>query len=161
MVGAGQLWLAAITTSQNDFVSLIGPAMLGGVGLSLLFVPISIAILSAVPPAVVPKATAFQSLSLQLGGSFSTAALVTLLAQRNAFHQETLAQSRAHQPFAHLLGDHGTIAQFDALIVPQATVMSFADCQFALGILAFVLMPVILVLPGRRRDAVRVQAAMD
>ena len=163
MVGIAQLWLAAITTSQNDFGSLVGQAMLGGIGLSLLFVPLSIAILSAVPPAVVPKATAFQSLSLQLGGSFSTAALVTLLAQRNAFHQETLAQyaSRAHAPFDLLLRAHGTIAQFYGLVVQQATVMSFADCQFALGILAFVLMPVILVLPARRRDAGHVQAALD
>src|SRR6202790_4827623 len=92
LIGFSQIWLGYITASQNDFNSPLGPAVLAGVGLAMLFVPISIAVLSAIPPEMVPKAASFQSLSLQLGGSFSTAALITLLARRNAFHQAILAR---------------------------------------------------------------------
>jgi DHA2 family multidrug resistance protein len=163
MIAVAQIWLSFITTSQNDFGSLVGPAILGGVGLSMLFTPISIAVLSAVPPQVAPKATAFQSLSLQLGGSLSTAALVTLLARRGAFHQEALAGNAnyangAVQQLASL--PHG-IAQLYQQISVQATTLAYADAQLALGVLTLVLMPLIFVMPRRRKGAGPVQASLD
>lgn len=162
-VGTSQLWLGSITTPASSFGLLAGPAILGGIGLSFLFVPISIAVLSAVPVQIVPKAAAFQSLSLQLGGSFSTAALVTLLAQRNAFHQDVLAQfaTPARAPFEALLRDHGSVARFYAQVLNQASVMSFADAQYALGALTFILMPLVFVLPKRRSGGGPVQAVVD
>ncbi len=163
MIGVAQIWLAFITTTQNDFGSLVGPAILGGVGLSMLFTPISIAVLSAVPPQVAPKATAFQSLSLQLGGSLSTAALVTLLARRSAFHQDVLAGSAtyANGALQQLLQQPHAIAQFYRQILLQASALSYADAQFALGVLTLVLMPLIFVMPRRRSGAGPVQASVE
>jgi DHA2 family multidrug resistance protein len=160
LIGASQIWLGFRTTAISDFTTLVGPAIVGGLGLSLLFVPISIAVLSAVPPEIVPKATAFQSLSLQLGGSFSTAALVTFLARRDAFHQTVLAQgatvanpaiqnlaSQTHAPLHQVFGNvAGIVSQ-------QAITMAYADCQWALGALTFILVPLVFVLPRRRRGA--------
>jgi DHA2 family multidrug resistance protein len=154
-IAFSQLWLASITTPQSEFLTLLLPAVLGGVGIAFVFVPMSIVVLSSVPPQIVPKATAFQSLSFQLGGSFSVAALVTLIARRTAFHQDVLAQfaSTAHPPFARLLHEHGSVAQFYAQVVQQATVLAFADAQYALGTLTFALVPLILILPRRRRNS--------
>jgi len=159
LIGVSQIWLGYITTSQNDFVSLLGPAIMAGIGLAMLFVPISIAVLSAVPPEAVPKAAAFQSLSLQLGGSFSTAALITLLARRNAFHQSVLAQSATPDNTALqvLIGQtHSASAAIGNMyqqILTQAGVMAYADAQFALGALTFFLLPLVFVLPRRRKGA--------
>ena len=162
LIGTAQIWLGYLTTSSNDFVSLVPPAIMGGIGLSMLFVPISIAILSAIPPDVIPKATSFQSLSLQLGGSFSTAGLVTLLSQRNAFHQETLvAHATPNMNVQQLLQEHGTLGNLYHQIVIQATTMSYADAQFALGALAFALMPLILIMPKRRSGGPKVEVALD
>lgn len=152
LIGTAQIWLGFITTTGTDFATLAGPAIMSGIGLSLVFVPLSIAVLSALPPAVVPKAAAFNSLALQLGGSFSTAALVTLLARRNSFHQEILA---AHANLSNvavqsLLANHGSVGNLYATILAQAAAMSYADAQFSLGLLAFALMPLILLLPRRR-----------
>jgi DHA2 family multidrug resistance protein len=162
-VGAGQLWLGYVTTSNSDFNSMLGPAILGGLGLSMLFVPISIAVLSGVPAEVAPKATAFQSLSLQLGGSFSTAALITLLARRAAFHQEVLVghATAASVPLQKLLAQPGALGQLYRQIVVQATTLSYADCQFALGALTFLLMPLILLMPRRRSHSGPVTAAIE
>lgn len=159
LIGASQIWLGNITTSQNDFNSLVGPAVMAGIGLGLLFVPINIAVLSAIPPEMVPKATSFQALSLQLGGSFSTAALVTLLARRTAFHQTVLAQSATPANIAlQLLGQQthsatAAVMNLYQLIVQQASVMAYADAQWALGALTFFLLPLVFVLPRRRRGA--------
>ncbi|HTW84202.1 MAG TPA: DHA2 family efflux MFS transporter permease subunit [Candidatus Sulfotelmatobacter sp.] len=157
LIGTSQIWLGYLTTTQTSFAQLCGPAIVAGLGLALLFTPLSIAILSAVPPQVVPKATAFQQLSLQLGGSFSTAALVTLLARREAFHQTTLAANAtpdniAFQQLAQ--AGHSTALAVATLyqdIVAQAYTMAYADAQWALGALAFVLLPLVFVLPKRRR----------
>jgi DHA2 family multidrug resistance protein len=159
LIGASQIWLGYITTTQNDFNSLVGPAIMAGVGLALLFVPISIAVLSSIPPEVVPKAAAFQSLSLQLGGSFSTAALITLLSQRNAFHQAVLSETATHGNIAmqNLLqqshNQPATLSMVYQQILAQSGAMAYADCQFALGALTFVLVPLVFVLPKRRRGA--------
>ena len=161
LIGVSQIWLGYITTSLNDFNSLLGPAIMAGVGLGLLFVPISIAVLSAIPPDMIPKATSFQALSLQLGGSFSTAALITLLARRNAFHQSVLADAANPGNIALqnlIQATHNTGAAVGNLyqqILIQSTVMAYADCQWALGALTFVLLPLVFVLPRRKKDAPR------
>ncbi len=159
LVGFSQIWLGYVTTSQNDFASLVGPAVMAGIGLALIFTPLSIAVLGAVPPDAVSKATAFQSLALQLGGSFSTAGLITLLARREAFHQTVLASSaNAANPALQILAERthslsAALTNMYFLIQQQATTMAYADCQWALGALTFVLLPLVFVLPRRRKGA--------
>ena len=163
LIGSGQIWLGMITTTGNSFATLVPPAIISGIGLAFVFVPLSIAVLGALPPAVAPKAAAFNSLSLQLGGSFSTAGLVTLLAQRTAFHQEILAQHATRSSIAvqDFLANHGSIGSLYGIIVSQATALSYADAQLALGVLAFLLMPLILVLPKRRKDVGKIEISVE
>ena len=168
LIGIAQIWLGYRTTSNADFAALVPPAILGGIGLAMLFVPISIAVLSAIPQEIIPKATAFQSLSLQLGGSFSTAALVTLLQQRNAFHQSILAaganpanpaiillQQHTHQPLAQVM------AQVYGQIQQQSITMAYADANWALGALTFVLLPLVFVMPRPRKSAVPIEIPVE
>jgi DHA2 family multidrug resistance protein len=155
LVGFSQLWFAQITTSSTDFWTLVPPNMMSGLGLSMLFVPISLAILGGVPPQVVPKAASFQSLSQQLGGSISTAALITLLARRQAFHQEILAAhvQPAWRPYATFIGAHGSLTQLYADVLNEVSALSYADAQLAIGVLAFVLLPVVFILPKKKSGA--------
>jgi DHA2 family multidrug resistance protein len=159
LIGIGQIWLSLITTTGTDFPALVPPAVTSGIGLSMVFTPLSIAVLSALPLDVVPKAAAFNSLALQLGGSFSTAGLVTLLARRNGFHQDVLAAhaARSNPAVQSLLEHHGSIGGLYGTILAQASAMSYADAQLSLGALAFALMPLILLLPKRRPSAARIE----
>jgi DHA2 family multidrug resistance protein len=153
LVGISQFWFAHITTSGNDFGTLVMPNIINGCGLSLLFIPISIAMLNGLNPQTIPKAAAFQSLATQLGGSISTAVLVTLLSRRAAFHQDVLAGfiQPAYGPIARFLGEQGSIGQLYGTVLREASVMSFADCQFVLGVLAIALLPLVFVLPKKRQ----------
>ncbi|GAC1586566.1 MAG: MDR family MFS transporter [Candidatus Velthaea sp.] len=159
LIGIGQIWLGFITTTTSDFGTLVPPAIVSGIGLALVFTPLSIAVLGALPPQIAPKAAAFNSLSLQLGGSFSTAALITLLARRTALHQDVLSQHITHGNIAlqNLLAHHGSLGQVYATVVAQASTMAYADAQLALGALTFVLMPLILILPKRRKDVGKIE----
>lgn len=148
------LWLAHVTTSMSPFWTLAWPVMFAGLGLSLLWIPLSIAILSAVPAEVAPKATSFIALSLQLGGSISTALLVTFLAHREAFHQAVLAgnvnlANAAVRSFAA----HGQLATLYQTIVQQANTMAYADASFILGVLTLCCTPLVFVMQRARRKS--------
>jgi DHA2 family multidrug resistance protein len=163
LIGISQLWFGEITTSQTDFLTLVPPNMMSGIGLSMLFVPISLAILGGVPPQAVPKAAAFQSLSQQLGGSISTAALVTLLARREAFHQDALAAqaTRSALPITNFLTAHGSIGQFYGTVLNEVSALSYADAQFAIGILAIVLIPIVFIMPKKKTGAPKVTPVFE
>ena len=85
LIGASQIWLGYITTSLNDFNSLVGPAIMAGVGLGLLFVPIQVVVLFAFARltfGVTIHGSAIATLGLALLGSWSFAGLGLLCAAR-------------------------------------------------------------------------------
>ena len=114
LIGISQFWFATITTSSNDFGTLVLPNIINGIGLSLLFIPISIAMLNGLNPQTIPKAASVPeplepTRRFALNGDSRDAAL----ARRNAFHQDTLAQfiQPAYAPVARFLGEHGSLGQ--------------------------------------------------
>jgi MFS transporter, DHA2 family, multidrug resistance protein len=148
------VWLGAVTTSNSPFWTLAVPVMFAGFGLALLWIPLSVAVLSAVPQAIAPNATAFIQLSLQLGGSISTAALVTFLAHREAFHQTILAGNAtlANVAVRHMV-QTGGLATLYQTILQEANTMSYADASHVLGILTLCCAPLVLVMERARRQA--------
>ncbi|HEY5256782.1 MAG TPA: DHA2 family efflux MFS transporter permease subunit, partial [Candidatus Baltobacteraceae bacterium] len=82
---------AAVVTTQSTFETFVAPLFVGGIGFGMIFVPLSVAVLSSVQGIDTQKATSLQSLCQQLGGSIATASLVTLLDRRSAFHLDALA----------------------------------------------------------------------
>jgi len=154
-LAASNLWLAQVTTSISPFWTLAFPVMFSGFGLSLLWIPLSIAILSSVPAEVAPKATAFVNLSLQLGGSISTAVLVTFLAHREAFHQTALAgNANLANVAVRSIAQHGHLAALYQMILQQANTMAYADASFILGVLTLCCTPLVFVMQkARRRSA--------
>jgi DHA2 family multidrug resistance protein len=114
----------------------------------MLFVPISIAVLSSVPQQVAPKAVSFTSLSVQLGGSISTAILVTLLDRRAASHLSDLAGTATlHNPAVReFMTHHLPLAELFGIINRQATTLAFADASLFLAALSLVLAPLVIFL---------------
>jgi DHA2 family multidrug resistance protein len=152
VLAVSNFWLAHVTTSNSPFWTLAFPVMFSGFGLSLLWIPLSIAILGSVPAQVAPKATAFTNLSLQLGGSVSTAVLVTFLAHREAFHQTVLAggANLANAAVRNIV-QHGQLVHLYQLILQQANTMAYADASFILGVLTLCCTPLVFVMQKARR----------
>ena len=153
-LAASNLWLAYVTTSNSSFWTLALPVMFSGFGLSLLWIPLSIAILAAVPAEVAPKATAFTNLSVQLGGSISTALLVTLLAHREAFHQTALAANANLTNVAvRSAVQHGHLNALYQAILQQANTMAYADASFILAVLTACCTPLVFAMRRPRRHS--------
>ncbi|MDE2481977.1 MAG: DHA2 family efflux MFS transporter permease subunit [bacterium] len=156
IVAVANFLTARVLTTQSVFSTFVFPLVLGGVGFGMLFVPLSVAVLSSVQGPDTQKATSLLSLFQQLGGSISTAVLVTLLDRRGAFHQDILAArvTLANPAVQRAMQAHAPLAALAGLVQQQAATMAFADAFFFLGAVTLVLTPLVLLLRGTRKHHV-------
>jgi hypothetical protein len=145
--------IALHMTPSSDFGAFVIPMMISGVGQSLLLVPLLIAMVSSVKPADAPKTSSFVSLSVQLGGSISSALLIAFFDQRTFFHSDVyrsslgLANPVVNRLMTSLPHAPAMIAQ---LLARQSANAGFADAVILLAPLALVsLVPVWLLLIRR------------
>lgn len=155
IVAIANFWNAGIITTDSTFWTFGGPLILGGIGFGMIFVPLSVAVLSSVKGPDTQKATSLLSLFQQLGASISTAVLVTLLDRRSAQHFDTLSGSITRNSVAALqfLQHHASPIVLAQLIGQQATAMAFADAFYFLGAITLLLTPLALLLRMPKRAA--------
>jgi DHA2 family multidrug resistance protein len=169
LLGAGFLIVALanylnarIITTESDFGTFVSVLVLGGAGFGLLFVPLSVTVLNAVSGADTQKATSLLSLCQQLGGSISTATLVTLLDRRGAEHLSHLAgeiTARNHAVELYI-AQHRPMGQLFGIVSQQATTMSFADAFVFLAVITVLLTPLVLLLKAPKQRSTTA-AAVD
>jgi len=129
-VVAGMSWLSRISPGAGYLGGVLGPMLLIGAGMGLVFVPLTIASLAGVRPEDSGAASSMVNVTQQVGGSLGLAILVTAFssASRNAArHQVThLAPLvQAHQIVVHGMASAFTLAAiFDicALLVVLAII---------------------------------------
>jgi len=148
VVAIANVMQARVTTTDSTFWTFGWPLVIGGAGFGMLFLPLSIAVLSSVHGADTQKATSLISLCQQLGGSISTACLVTLLDRRGAAHQSDLAGSMTLRNHALVtaIAHHAPIANVYGIVLAQSTTMAFADAFAFLGVITLLLTPLVLLL---------------
>jgi len=161
--GLTMLWLGNINL-EAGYWDFVWPQVLQGLGLSLLFVPLTTVSMATIEPQRMGYATSLFNLMRNIGGSVGIAVTGTLLARRR-------------QAFGSLLGEHVTLfdpttsevlAQLKAafmartgdavaatnqayvvlygMVQRQAAMVSFVMIFRLLGILFFVLLPLVLLM---------------
>jgi MFS transporter, DHA2 family, multidrug resistance protein len=148
IVAIANFQTTAVLTTNSVFGTFVWPLVFGGIGFGMLFVPLTVSVLSSVQGPETQKATSLLSLFQQLGGSVSTAILVTLLDRRGAFHQDHLAASvnLSEPAFQHALAAHAPLTSVAAQVSEQATTLAFGDAFFFLGVITLVFTPLVLFL---------------
>jgi DHA2 family multidrug resistance protein len=66
------------------------PLIIRGIGLGLIFIPLTTLSLSGLTGRDIPQGTALANMIRQLGGSFGTAIMTTYISTRTKFHVDTL-----------------------------------------------------------------------
>jgi MFS transporter, DHA2 family, multidrug resistance protein len=148
IVSIANVLTAQVLTTDSVFATFLFPLIFGGIGFGMIFVPLAVTVLSSVQGLDTQKATSLQNLFQQLGGSISTAVLVTLLDRRSAFHQDRLAASvtLSNPAVQNAIAHHTTLSSVSALVAQQASTMSFADAFYFLGVVTLLLSPLVLLL---------------
>jgi DHA2 family multidrug resistance protein len=145
VIGTGWSMLAASNLDLNiSFWSISAARMSQVIWLPFLFIPLSAVSYVGLPPGRSNEASALINLMRNLGGSVGVSFVTTMLAERTQFHHARLAE---HITAYNGFGWDTPLAPINALVQAQASIMSYLDIFWLLGILALVAAPAILLLP--------------
>jgi DHA2 family multidrug resistance protein len=162
------MWKHAHFTTESGFHDFFWPLIFRGVGLGLIFVPLTNLALADLPMAKIPNGTGLFNLMRQLGGSVGIALSATLVQRFTAIHRADLMASvtpyseatreRLSQITNTLIarGDVPAMAQTKAvgflngLVTQQAMMLSFEQLFLMFGAV-FVLSLLLLPLMHRAR----------
>ncbi len=164
-------WMSRILTSDTSEDQMYWPLVLRGVGLGLLFVPITSLSLSTLKGKEIGDGAAFTGMMRQLGGSFGIAIITTLIARFNQQHRVDLVSNLDKTKFVVQnqiqLIQKGFMARgytfnqamnktyqvLDIKVMKQASVLSFMDIFLYLGVVFLLCIPVVLILKTGKKAA--------
>lgn len=156
-------WMFSILTPDTGEEHMFWPLILRGIGLGLLFVPITTLSLSTLKGKSIGEGAAFTGMMRQLGGSFGIAIITTFISR---FAQQHRVDLVSHQSMANFEVQQrvqqlkmGFMSQgfstnealgkahqvMDMQVTQQAMVLSYMDVFMYLGILFLLCIPIILI----------------
>ncbi len=166
-------WMHILITSDTGAELMFWPLVVRGVGLGLLFVPITTLALSTLKGKEIGEGAAFTGMMRQLGGSFGIAIITTMISRLNQQHRVDLipnfsavnmqVQERIQQ-LQHFFISKGFSADealkrayklLDLSIIKQSTILSYMDIFLYLGLLFLVCVPFVLLIKNGTRKVNR------
>ncbi|MAW94769.1 MAG: MFS transporter [Leeuwenhoekiella sp.] len=158
------LWMHSLLTPDTSSEAMFWPLVLRGMGLGLLFVPITTLALSTLKGAEIGEGAAFTGMMRQLGGSFGIAIITTMISRLNQQHRidlipnlsavnaktqqsiNGLQQMSMGKGFSFNEALDRAYQVLDGKIMLQSTVLTYMDVFLYLGILFLICVPFVLML---------------
>jgi len=152
------------TSADNFFWMLI----VRGLGMGMLFIPITTLSLSTLKGQQIGQGAAFTGMMRQLGGSFGVAIITTFMATQNMVHRNDLVsrldtnniyvqqrvQNLQHSFMAKGMTPDVALATgyktLDFAITKQAAVLSYMDVFLYLGLMFLICIPFVLMVKGNK-----------
>jgi DHA2 family multidrug resistance protein len=160
-----------LQAGPHDFLV---PQIVQGLGMALVFVPLTTIAMDPIPLQSMGYATSIYSLMRNIGASIGISFVTTMLARRSQFHQTRLVEAvttyspdvhRAVGELGQAVGTAGTgttgaaregLAMIYAEVQRQASVLSFIELFYVLGVMFLASVPLVWVMrrpSGGRRPA--------
>jgi len=158
------LWMHNLITPDTSSEAMFWPLVVRGMGLGLLFVPITTLALSTLKGAEIGEGAAFTGMMRQLGGSFGIAIMTTMISRFNQQHRvdlipnisavDPLTQQRIaglqqafiSKGFSFNEALNKAYQLLDSTIMLQSTVLTYMEVFLYLGILFLICVPFVLML---------------
>ncbi|MEN6355761.1 MAG: DHA2 family efflux MFS transporter permease subunit [Armatimonadota bacterium] len=149
---------------QISFWDAAYPRIIMGIGLAFLFVPLATVTFAFLSRERTGSATGIFNLMRNIGGSVGIAAVNTLLARREQFHQSRLVENISTFNPTFQQWFNGAVAGLTAagqsylnaqkqaigiayqMVIRQAAMMSFVDAFWLLGVVMIVLLPLVFLM---------------
>lgn len=163
------LWGYKILTPDTPKEAFFWMLIVRGLGLSLLFIPITTLALSTLRGQQIGQGASFTGMMRQLGGSFGIAVITTFMANRNVLYKSNVAAkldvnsldvqqrimglkqsfiAKGMTPDAALNAAYRIL---DLSATKQAAVLSYMDVFLYIGIMFLICIPFILFVKQRKR----------
>ena len=160
---------------QTGESALFWPLNIRSIGTVAMFLPLTLATIGPIPKKDIAAATAFFSLTRQLGGSIGVAALTTILGNRQTYHRAmmlshldpanpdvlnrvaTFSAGFMNKGMDPTTAKAQALGALDGMVRLQSAILAFNDCFWLVGVLIVVTMPLIFVL-GKPPKGIAVDA---
>ncbi len=162
-------------TAQEDFFWML---IFRGVGMALLFIPITTLSLSTLKGEQIGQGAAFTGMMRQLGGSFGIAIIISFMSRRNSMHSAYLSENiTSDNPLwqqrlngmIHSLMSKGmsvadatkaAYASIKGEITKQAAVLSYMDVFLYLGLIFIICIPFMMMVKSNKKQKIDLSNAM-
>jgi MFS transporter, DHA2 family, multidrug resistance protein len=149
-----------------------------GIGMGMLFIPITTLSLSTLKGQEIGQGAAFTGMMRQLGGSFGIALITTFLSRQNIVHRTALVSKldtnnpavlQRIQGMQHAFINKGMATDvalkasytgLDRMVTKQAAVLSYMDVFLYLGILFLLCVPFVIMVKGNKKKKLDLSEAM-
>lgn len=157
-------WMYVLITPDTGGEHMFWPLVIRGMGLGLLFVPITTLSLSTLKGKNIGDGAAFTGMMRQLGGSFGIAIITTLISRWTQQHRielipnitavSTKVQDRIHglqqmfmaKGFSANNALDKAYAAMDGMIMKQGTILSYMDVFLFMGVIFLICVPFVLLI---------------
>ena len=162
IVGAGTLWQFSMLSLDTGYWNLFWPQFIQGLGLALLFVPLTTITMAPIAREKMGNATSIFNLTRNMGGSIGIAMVQTV---QSRFTQKHINYLSAHvTPFdpqaSQLLdrmtaqmGHQSALAALFGIIQSQAAMLAFVDVFRILALMFLAMLPLLLIMKRPQRGA--------
>lgn len=170
-------WGYKILTPDTGKDAFFWMLIVRGLGMGMLFIPITTLSLSTLKGQQIGQGAAFTGMMRQLGGSFGVALITTFMSRRNVQHRSDLvsnldpsnpAVQQRIQGMQHSFMAKGMTADkalqssyqsLDYIVSKQAAVLSYMEVFLYLGVLFLLCVPFVLMVKGNRGKKVDLSQA--
>ena len=164
------MWLLSRITLDAGQDELFWPLILRGVGLGMIFVPLTNATVSGLPMHLLGQGTGLFNLMRQLGGSLGIAIMATMLSRLSSIEKSvltdrvgatdgaalerlaTLTRGMMARGMDPALAKQQALMVLDQQISAQASVLAFSRLYLVSGLLLLSALPLLLFWRGRRAN---------
>jgi DHA2 family multidrug resistance protein len=162
-------------TGKDDFFWML---ILRGMGMGMLFIPITTLSLSTLKGQQIGQGAAFTGMMRQLGGSFGVAVITTYMATKNEVHRSDLVaqlnvndldvQQRLQMMKQAFMAKgmtpdvalNAAYKSMDYVVMKQASVLSYMDAFLGLGVMFLFCIPFVLMVKNSNKKKVDLAEAM-
>ncbi|MFM2136127.1 MAG: hypothetical protein RL021_1527 [Bacteroidota bacterium] len=163
-------WLMSKSNLQSGESDFYLPLIFRGIGLSLLFVPLTTLALSGLEPKDIGQGTGLNNMMRQLGGSFGVAIITTLLHMRQGLHRARLIENisifdsetggRFEQIRQTMIAKGMSIAEatqaaqkaLEGMVVRQSYLLGYMDAFWLTGVFFLICIPLLYLQKFKRRS---------
>jgi DHA2 family multidrug resistance protein len=159
---------SSISSGESDFYL---PLIFRGIGLSLLFVPLTTLALSGLEPKDIGQGTGLNNMMRQLGGSFGVAIITTILHLRQGLHRTRLIENISmYDPetggrmagvkeallakgMSAVDAQQAAVKAVEGAVMRQSFLLSYMDAFWLTGVFFLFCIPLLYLQKFKRRSA--------
>jgi DHA2 family multidrug resistance protein len=170
-------WGYKILTPDTGADNFFWMLMARGVGMGMLFIPITTLSLSTLKGQQIGQGAAFTGMMRQLGGSFGIALITTFMSKQNQVYRADLIQHYTADNPVYINKYNGLVQKFlssgmpenqaaasalkmmDGAAMKQAAILSYMDVFLYLGVMFLICVPFVLMIKTNKGKKADLEAA--